>query len=107
MRSKERQSHEDEWEGAEEALKAAQQMSAGPKRIAALKRAGQMRFDAYEKKRAVLGSMEKETSGCGATVHASNGLEGERPFVETATTTPRSYLLHHPQPMPLLLPLNG
>ena len=40
---------EKEWEAAEEALKAAQQMPGGPERIAALRKAGQMRFDAYEK----------------------------------------------------------
>jgi hypothetical protein len=42
---------EKEWEAAEEALKAAQKMPGGSERIAALKKAGQMRFDAFEKKR--------------------------------------------------------
>ena len=42
---------EKEWEAAEEALKAAQKMPGGPERIAALKKAGQMRFDAFEKRR--------------------------------------------------------
>jgi hypothetical protein len=42
---------EKEWEAAEEALKAAQKMPGGPERIAALRKAGQMRFDAFEKKR--------------------------------------------------------
>ena len=42
---------EKEWEAAEEALKAAQDMPGGPERIAALKKAGQMRFDAFEKRR--------------------------------------------------------
>jgi hypothetical protein len=42
---------EQEWEAAEEAHKAAQNMPGGPERIAALRKAGQMRFDAYEKKR--------------------------------------------------------
>jgi hypothetical protein len=45
------QALEKEWEAAEEALKAAQKMPGGPERIAALRKAGQMRFDAYEKKR--------------------------------------------------------
>jgi hypothetical protein len=45
------QALEKEWEAAEEALKAAQKMPGGPERIAALKKAGQMRFDAFEKKR--------------------------------------------------------
>ena len=40
---------EKEWEAAEEALKAAQKMLGGPERIAALKRAGQMRFDASKR----------------------------------------------------------
>jgi hypothetical protein len=42
---------EKEWEAAEEALKAAQKMPGGPERIAALRKAGQMRFEAFEKKR--------------------------------------------------------
>jgi hypothetical protein len=42
---------EQEWEAAEEALKAAQKMPGGPERIAALRKAGQMRFDAFKKKR--------------------------------------------------------
>jgi len=42
---------EKEWEAAEEALKAAQEMPGGPERIAALRKAGQMRFYASEKKR--------------------------------------------------------
>ncbi len=42
---------DEELRAAEEALKAAQNMPGGPERIAALKKAGQMRFDAYEKKR--------------------------------------------------------
>jgi hypothetical protein len=39
------------WWAAERALKLAQQMPVGPERIAALKRAGQLRFDAYQKAR--------------------------------------------------------
>ncbi len=42
---------EKEWEAAEAALKAAQEMPAGAERIAALRKAGQKRFDAFEKKR--------------------------------------------------------
>jgi hypothetical protein len=41
----------DDWQAAEEAFKAAQKMPVGPERIAALKRAGQLRFNAYEKAR--------------------------------------------------------
>ena len=41
----------EELRAAEEALKAAQQMPVGPERISALKKAGQIRFDAFEKRR--------------------------------------------------------
>jgi hypothetical protein len=51
---------EQEWQAAEEALKAAQKMPGGPERIAALKRAGQLRFDAYERKRAIQDSIDKQ-----------------------------------------------
>jgi hypothetical protein len=40
---------ENEWEAAEEALKAARKMPGGPERIAALKKAGKMRFDASKR----------------------------------------------------------
>jgi hypothetical protein len=52
---------EEEWRAAEEALKAAQKMPAGPERIAALRRAGQLRNDAYERKCAIHDSIYKET----------------------------------------------
>ena len=42
---------DEELRAAEDALRAAQNMPGGPERIAALRKAGQMRFDAYEKKR--------------------------------------------------------
>jgi hypothetical protein len=42
---------DEELRAAEEALKAAQEMPVGPERISALKKAGQMRFDAFEKRR--------------------------------------------------------
>jgi len=42
---------DEEIRAAEEALKAAQDMPGGPERIAALRKAGQMWFDAFEKKR--------------------------------------------------------
>jgi hypothetical protein len=42
---------DDELRAAEDALRAAQNMPVGPERIAALRKAGQMRFDAFEKKR--------------------------------------------------------
>jgi len=52
---------EQEWQAAEEALKAAQKMPGGPERIAALRRAGQLRNDAYERKCAIHDSIYKET----------------------------------------------
>ena len=60
MRQIDTERDEEDWLAAEEALKAAQQMPAGPERIAALKRAGRMRFDACKKKRAVLDLMARE-----------------------------------------------
>jgi len=42
---------DEELRAAEDALRAAQNMPVGPERIAALRKAGQMRFDAFEKKR--------------------------------------------------------
>ena len=41
------------WNEAEAALAAAQQMPQGPKRVAALKKAGQLRFRADERRRAI------------------------------------------------------
>lgn len=43
---------------AEAALSAAQRMPGGPERIAALKRAGKMRFDADKRRRAVQDSTD-------------------------------------------------
>jgi len=43
----------DGWNEAEAALAAAQQMPGGPERIAALKKAGQLRFAADERRRAI------------------------------------------------------
>jgi hypothetical protein len=40
------------WNEAEAALAAAQQMPQGPERIAALKKAGQLRFEADERRKA-------------------------------------------------------
>jgi hypothetical protein len=40
------------WQAAEEALRVAQRLPCGPERIAALRKAGQMRFHASEQKRA-------------------------------------------------------
>jgi hypothetical protein len=41
------------WNEAEAALAAAQQMPEGPERIAALKKAGQLRFEADERRNAI------------------------------------------------------
>ena len=43
----------DGWDEAEAALAAAQQMPEGPERVAALKKAGQLRFRADERRRAI------------------------------------------------------
>jgi hypothetical protein len=43
----------DGWGEAEAALVAAQQMPGGPERVAALKKAGQLRFRADERRRAI------------------------------------------------------
>jgi hypothetical protein len=43
----------DGWDEAEAALTAAQQMPEGPERVAALKKAGQLRFRADERRRAI------------------------------------------------------
>jgi hypothetical protein len=43
----------DGWDEAEAALTAAQKMPGGPERVAALKKAGQLRFRADERRRAI------------------------------------------------------
>jgi hypothetical protein len=48
------------WKEAEAALAAAQQMPQGPKRIAALKKAGQLRFEADERRK-TLRDLERAT----------------------------------------------
>jgi hypothetical protein len=50
MTSKQPDFNEEDWQAAEQALATAQGMPVGPERIAALKRAGQMRFDAFRRK---------------------------------------------------------
>ena len=42
-----------DWQTAQDALDAAKKMAAGPERIAALRKAGQLRFDAHERRRAI------------------------------------------------------
>ena len=51
---------EDDSEAAEQALAAAQRMPVGAERIDALRRAGQMRFDAFRRKQAELELTERE-----------------------------------------------
>ena len=51
MKNKKPVSRGKAWREAEEALAAAQQMPWGPKRVAALKKAGQLRFEADERRR--------------------------------------------------------
>jgi hypothetical protein len=60
MAPKQPEQWEEDWLAAEQALKAAQTLPGGPERIAALKRAGQLRFDAYERKRAIQDSIDKQ-----------------------------------------------
>jgi hypothetical protein len=59
MTPKEPEQWEEDCRAAERALTDAQKMPGGPERIAALKRAGQLRFDAYERKRAVQDTIDK------------------------------------------------
>jgi hypothetical protein len=59
MTPKEPEQWEEDCRAAEQALTDAQKMPGGPERIAALKRAGQLRFDAYERKRAVQDTIDK------------------------------------------------
>jgi hypothetical protein len=61
MTPKKPEQQEDEWVAAEAALKAAQDMPAGPERIAALRRAGQLRYDADRRKCVTKDSTGKET----------------------------------------------
>lgn len=60
MTSKEPDFNEDDWQAAEQALAAAQRMPVGPERIAALKRAGQMRFVAFRRKQVELELMDRD-----------------------------------------------
>jgi hypothetical protein len=52
---------EQEWRAAEKALEAAQKMPGGPERVAALRRAGQLRNDAYKSKCEIQDSIYKKT----------------------------------------------
>jgi hypothetical protein len=60
MTSKQPDFNEEDWQAAEQALATAQGMPVGPERIAALKRAGQMRFDAFRRKHADQELMDRE-----------------------------------------------
>jgi hypothetical protein len=51
MKSSKPVSRDKAWREAEEALAAARQMPGGPKRVAALRNAGQLRFEAGERRR--------------------------------------------------------
>jgi hypothetical protein len=53
MKVKQPETEDEDWAAAEAALAAAQQMSGGPERVAALKQAGQLRFRADERRRAI------------------------------------------------------
>jgi hypothetical protein len=49
---------EEEWEAAQAALEAAQKLPGGPERFDALRKAGQMRYDADRRRRAIRDGME-------------------------------------------------
>ena len=55
----EEQSVEDEWRAAEAALANAQRLPGGPERIEALKRAGQLRYDADKRRRLTEEEMDR------------------------------------------------
>src|SRR3978361_349644 len=58
--SKEADFNEDDLEAAEQGRAPAEQATVGPERIAALKRAGQMRFNAFRRKHADQALMDRE-----------------------------------------------
>jgi len=49
---------EEDWDAAQAALKAAQEMPGGPERFDALRKAGQMRYDADQRRRAIRDEMK-------------------------------------------------
>ena len=53
MKIKKSDPYDNRWAAADAALAAAQQMPGGPERVAALKKAGQLRFRADERRRAI------------------------------------------------------
>jgi hypothetical protein len=55
----EEQSIEDQWRAAEAALADAQKMPGGPERIEALKRAGQLRYEADKRRRLIEEKMDR------------------------------------------------
>ena len=54
------QPQDDEWEAAQAALKKAQDLQPGPERFDALRKAGQRRFEADEKRRVLRERDEKK-----------------------------------------------
>jgi hypothetical protein len=50
---------ERDWKAAEDALRAAQMMPGGPERIGALRRAGQLRYDADKRMQAIEQEMDR------------------------------------------------
>ena len=61
MTPKELEQWEQDCRAAELTLKAAQKMPGGPERIAALRWAGQLRFDTYEKMRVIQNEIDKKS----------------------------------------------
>jgi len=59
MKTTEEPSVEEEWRAAEAALAAAQKMPGGPERIEALRRAGQLRYEADKRRRSIEEKMHR------------------------------------------------
>ena len=60
MKATEEQSIEEEWRAAEAALADAQKMPGGPERVAALRRAGQLRYEADKRRRSIEEKMHRK-----------------------------------------------
>jgi hypothetical protein len=56
----EKQSVEEEWQAAQAALNDAQKLPGGPERFEALKRAGQLRYKADQRRRSIEEEMDHE-----------------------------------------------
>lgn len=59
MTTKQPEQCELDWEAAQTALKAAQELPIGPERFDALKKAGKMRYDADQRRRVIRDEMDR------------------------------------------------